>query len=363
MTRSKVVLTLASLVFVTACAGAPVPTVSPTATTPSISAPPSTRSTPTSAPTQSPTQAPTPPPVLEGEAWLVYESYEPDHDVKSIFLARPDGTDAHPIATDVPGEHRGPVWSPDGERIAFVVRYPDDVPPAEIWLSDADGSNAARLFDPAESCPGGAFWPAWSPDGEHLSITCYVTDAATLQVVDIATTDMTMIDSVELPEAFDNPASWSPDGSKLAYDVLRWDPSGEFLDGSLIAVAPTVGGDVRRITDFDSFAAWPDWHPTDDVLAYNTFDLGNMHEVDDVAAAQVFTMNADGTDEQQLTHVGQGPPRFGQARWLADGLSLVATGVHGNPTEWVEIVFVTASTGAIQMIDLAGARADIRPIE
>jgi TolB protein len=52
-----------------------------------------------------------------------------------------------------------PVWSPDGEQIAFV-RWEE---PRGVWVVNADGSNAHRVFDWSETR-----YPSWSPDGQGI---------------------------------------------------------------------------------------------------------------------------------------------------------------------------------------------------
>ena len=50
-----------------------------------------------------------------------------------------------------------PAWSPDGQRIAFVVR-------GDLWDADADGSHRRLLVAKADQ-------PAWSPNGRRLAFT------------------------------------------------------------------------------------------------------------------------------------------------------------------------------------------------
>jgi Tol biopolymer transport system component len=314
-----------------------------------------------SEPTTAPSLGPTAIPVLDGEPWIAYEWWLSDGDEDAdVVLVRPDGSGAHEIAADLPGEHRGPSWSPDGKRIAFVVRG-GTTPNGGIFVSAPDGTGATPLFDAPKVCPDGAFWPVWSPDGKRMSITCYVGGASTLQVVDLATLKMTEIASVLFPEGLDNPASWSPDGKQLAFDIQHWDPTNEFVDGSLLAVAPSDGGVVRRITDFDSFAAYPAWHPSEDWIAFNSYDLGAIKLVPE--ATGVFMIGPEGSNLRPLVTMPDMFVRLTRVRWTAGGASLIANVVHGNPSGPVEIVLVDSATWAWAGLSTPtqGGRPELRP--
>mgnify|MGYP006257062527 FL=1 len=64
--------------------------------------------------------------------------------------------------TASPGHDWGPVWSPDGRRIAFASNRSGNF---DVYVMDADGGNVEQLTDdPAED-----FEPVWSPDGKHLA--------------------------------------------------------------------------------------------------------------------------------------------------------------------------------------------------
>lgn len=69
-----------------------------------------------------------------------------------------------------------PTYSPDGSTIAFVRRSEDsskqgtdpELPPGDLYVASADGSNERRLtFDPAL----GEGQPSWDPSGERLVFT------------------------------------------------------------------------------------------------------------------------------------------------------------------------------------------------
>jgi hypothetical protein len=73
----------------------------------------------------------------------------------TFYTINVDGTGLQPITNGI-----DPVWSPDGERIAFV-RWEN---PRGVWIVDADGENAVQVFDWSRETS----YPSWSPDGEQI---------------------------------------------------------------------------------------------------------------------------------------------------------------------------------------------------
>jgi serine/threonine protein kinase len=64
-----------------------------------------------------------------------------------------------------------PTLSPDGKRVVYVTQ--PDVSRAELWVSDADGSNKTRITSSKDALSTGD----WSPDGTQLTFTNTVRDA------------------------------------------------------------------------------------------------------------------------------------------------------------------------------------------
>lgn len=326
------------------------PTPGPTAT----ASPTTAAASPTTAPSATPVA------ILPGEPWILHEWFLPQttDDAKDLLLARPDGSDRHGIAIDVPGDHRSARWSPDGERIAFAVL--DGEKPRAIWLADAEGNHGAPLFDPASKCPGGANNPSWSPDGTRLAIICDTT-VNNLAIVEVATGALRIVATIRYPEFVDNPVSWSPDGKTLAFDIAHEVGDGR-VDGWLIATVPTAGGEIRRLTDFDFFAARPDWLPTDGLLAFNTYDVGHGSDLQDYSdqPANIYTIRPDGSDLRQLTTAStDGQLRIGHARWAPDGSLILVSVATGD----LEVGFVDPLTGALTYpaTRFFGVRPDLRP--
>jgi Tol biopolymer transport system component len=337
------------------------PTVTPTVTTSETASPTSVPSSVVPSPA-----TPSPIAVLPGEPWLLYAWFQNATEHRHLFLVRPDGSDKHLIATDVPGDHAAPDWSPDGNRIVFVVRDPPDSG-GSLWSAKADGTGAAVLFDHGDRCAE-AFHPAWSPDGTRLVFVCYTDDlTSTLQVLDPLSKSMHELERVVFPEFIDSSPRWSPDGTTIAFDMLKWDrdPTNQSPVGSLVATVPAAGGAVRRVTGFDSFAAAPDWSPDGSLLAYNTYDLGNVHGTKQ--PSNVYLMKPDGTGNRQLTTAStDGSMRIGLPRWSPDGTRLWVsvvreseTGPSGAPK--AELAWVDAATGALHELHVEGKYPRPRP--
>src|SRR5688572_5154761 len=73
---------------------------------------------------------------------------------EDIFVMEPNGSGQTAI-TGPPLNERGPVWSPDGTRIAFDLN-------SDVHVMNADGSGVINLTPGTFSADTS---PTWSPDG------------------------------------------------------------------------------------------------------------------------------------------------------------------------------------------------------
>ncbi len=126
----------------------------------------------------------------------------------SLYLMRPNGQDLTKIV------ERGayPVWSPDGQRIAFVWNG--------IWVVNRDGTLPVLLT--GSQSPDQQFEfspPSWSPDGMQLLFSSNESGATEVYVVS-ADGQSRMSLSRDWKLRARQPV-WSPDGSKIAFYLFK----------------------------------------------------------------------------------------------------------------------------------------------
>lgn len=151
-------------------------------------------------------------------------------------------------------EDSSPVWSPDGQRIAFIRRT--DGGRASLWVMAADGGWERRLTDQAGNDELRLVAPleendhaSWSPDGEWIAFT-NVTNAASVHVVRVDGTEHRRLTPIDRPSVFNG---WSPDG--------RVTVSSEVDGVSDIYVYRPDGSSRTNITRVPGQDRWALWVP------------------------------------------------------------------------------------------------------
>lgn len=184
-----------------------------------------------------------------------------------VALPRPEGWNAN---EHDPGWVQQPIWSPDGDRIAFLRVDPLnwDWGADRYWyVINADGSNPRLL---GRSClippPGTGSLPcpvtslAWSPSGASLAVTSYDVDAQTGSfdaVLGImpAIFDPDAADSLDI--LYRGPAGdpqWSPDSSAIIFSAL---PEGAYAANTGGARIMVVSLDRRVVAQLIPDVAHP----------------------------------------------------------------------------------------------------------
>jgi Tol biopolymer transport system component len=83
---------------------------------------------------------------------------------EAIHTMRSDGTDVRQVSTASGGSDFWPSWSPDGTRIVFAAIRKEDW---GIWVVDADGSNEQLILGGTGA--GYVDDPVWSPNGDLIA--------------------------------------------------------------------------------------------------------------------------------------------------------------------------------------------------
>ncbi|HEY7658960.1 MAG TPA: DPP IV N-terminal domain-containing protein [Actinomycetota bacterium] len=133
-----------------------------------------------------------------------------------IYTIAVDGTDAFRLTHD-PATDLFPVYSPDGTKIVFQS---DRAGTFDIWVMDVDGSNPVRITE-FENGTADEYAPIWSPDGQQIAfIRGKYTNGGAGKLWVIAADGSN--GHLLLDEPLVSFPAWSPDGTRIAFEVGDW---------------------------------------------------------------------------------------------------------------------------------------------
>lgn len=235
-----------------------------------------------------------------------------------------------------------PSFSPDGRQIGFSGG-------GDIYLMNADGTNARSLPLPAGSKQGMSF----SPDGTHLlyrSISGRPTDVASM-VTKLIVTDLDGKEPRDVATgrlAFHG--GWSPDGRRISY--VTSDGAAGPLGTSFIADAD--GSNARQIATRVPLGGAPRWSRDGTHIVFPA-PAGN--------GMAIFVANADGGSSRQLTTAlpyQTAPVWSNDGRWIA---FLGADSVPGPRSGAPRSLYVVNAdgTGLRRVLEAAGSIDNVRP--
>ncbi|MCU0625148.1 MAG: hypothetical protein MUF21_01500 [Gemmatimonadaceae bacterium] len=126
----------------------------------------------------------------------------------------------------------------------------------------------------------------------------------------------------------------SPDGRRIVFTSLK--------DGDLDIYTMNVdGSDVRRLTTTPGYDGGPWWSPDGTKIVYRAWhyaagDTAGLRQYRELLAQgmirpnrmELFVMNADGSDNRQITNLGGA--NFGPS-WTRDGTRIIFSSNHRNP--------------------------------
>jgi TolB protein len=228
--------------------------------------------------------------------WLTFQSTRGSHPCDQQYVMRVDGTGARQISKGKGKTTCG--WFFPGDKKLFFAS------------SSAHDTACPPKPDPSK----GYVWPldrydiyTVNRDGSHLKRITF-NDVYTAEGV------------------------LSPDGKRIVFTSLK--------DGDLEIYTMNVDGtDVRRLTNTPGYDGGPWWspdgkrivyranHPTDSAELANYRDLLAQRLVRP-AKVELFMMNADGSDQHEITHLGGA--NFGPS-WTPDGKKIIFSSNYKEP--------------------------------
>jgi Tol biopolymer transport system component len=221
-----------------------------------------------------------------------------------------------------------PAFSPDGRRLAFESNRSGTT---EIWVSDADGSNASALTAFGGPLTGS---PQWSPDGRFIAFDSRVEGRSNIYMV---RADGGQLRRVNTGVSDSSTPIWSIDRKWLIFAAT--------VGGAeRIFKIPVEGGAATQITTGEGTTPRVS---SDDRIYY--------HRLREVG---IWSVSTGGGDERRLSGLPRVPIEFGAA-W-----TLSASGVYFiNSEPRPGIDFLDFKSGRItHVVDLPGRPAPWAPL-
>ena len=187
-----------------------------------------------------------------------------------IYVMDWDGRRPLRITND-PASDVDPDFSTNGRDIVFTSNRTGN---NDIYIVGSRGGTPVNLTN--NSANDG--WARWAPDGEHIVFHSNRDGNFELYVMDRDGGGLMRLTNYPGVDQF---PEWSPNGQEIAF---RRDIDVHVLD--------VASGETRRLTDAPPLNQMPSWSPNGKQLAFMSQRAGYI---------SVFLMNADGSDQRNLT--------------------------------------------------------------
>jgi Tol biopolymer transport system component len=212
----------------------------------------------------------------------------------------------------------GPSLSPDGTLLAFVANTSGALRVRPLEDRGRGERVSSKRVDASEA--------SWSPDGTRVAYTAYPTGGSTQNDTQIRVTDITDGTTTVLANERGREEMWpvwSPDGTDIVFsaDSERGCDEGPFVIWfSDLFVIPASGGDERRIQvpGADLSLAPVDWHNQQLMISAARWVGATGDPADPCpefgVVGTAYTMRKDGSDRVERPRAGAFSP---DGKWIA----------------------------------------------
>jgi TolB protein len=228
---------------------------------------------------------------------IAFNSYWAGND--EIYVMNADGSTITRLTFE-PGYDEFPAWSPDGAHLAFSSNRQGS---RQVYVMGADGSTVIRLTNLALGCGN----HIWSPDGTIIAFDNF-NSAFNDEEIYLVKPDGTGLKRLTNNGFFDSVKAWSPDSSKILFLSNR-DWSGA-VDRADVYVMNKDGTNPVRLTISGNIQD-ASWSPDGSKIAYSDYSAPNG----------LFIMDPDGTKVTEIQCQSNHIATFDSA-WSPDGTEI-----------------------------------------
>jgi Tol biopolymer transport system component len=253
---------------------------------------------------------------------------------RSLVVLNANGTETQLAQTDNDQYVNGGSFSPDGSRVVYAIN--GGRTPSSIYVIDANGGTPRELLtagfrypDPGDKENGPfrtwLYYPTFSPDGTKIAyFDGFGDNSHSLRVVNDEGGDLRVL--VRDMEAYRmSNLAWSPDGTRLAF--------GRIHEGTY-----TIGVDGSGLTLVIPDGVYPHWSPDGSRISYELYSWppnGPLH----LAAA-------DGTQVVGFGYGGSGPwnPLVQPVEEVAEVPAASGAGTFDTRLVWGAVLLAVGAT-------------------
>lgn len=276
--------------------------------------------------------------------------------ITEIYLMDGDGSNPRRLTQNTDAEYFAAL-SPDGKKIVFDSnrRRAEGEPrhTYDLFVMETDGSEQTWLIRGSSA--------SWSPDGKNIAFhrsasgtglpikndpgaATFDSDIFIANVDDLLEGTESARNLTNSPDAIDDDADWSPDGSKILFTSHAVTDNQQNSVTAEIYVLNVDGTGLTRLTFNTEEERAPSWSPDGSRIVYMCHHGGSDFEL--------CVMNADGTGQVQVT---DNTEFEATATWSPDGSRILYHRVVGALPQ---LFFMNPDgSGQVQLTSLPGANA------